>query len=143
MSKLLLEKNKFIKQPFVKQGKNVKTPDVIEIENFNHPIFCFKHLHSNYKVSKCSDKQMKALLTKLEQLSQLSWNEIILAHKHGTGSEKIKKSSLKVKVPAFITDDVDFLLALRFDGMSPILVHRNRFIMHIIFIDHNMSTYNH
>ncbi len=116
---------------------------MVELEDRNHPIFCFKHLHKDYSISKCSDDQKAALLDKIEKWCNMTWEEIWGAPRHGLGCEKIDRDSINQVIPAFVTKDVDYLLALRFQGKKPILVHRHKFIMHVIFIDHDFSVYDH
>lgn len=132
-----------ILSPEIKDGKNIKTPTLVEIEELDHPVFCFKHLHKDYSISKCSDEQKAALLNKIEKWCSMSWDEIWRAPRHGLGCEKINIKSIKPKIPPYITRDVEYLLALRFEGMKPILVHRHKFLMHIIFIDRDFSVYDH
>jgi hypothetical protein len=132
-----------IKLPKFDKGVKVLPPDTIEINDLKHPVFCFRHTHKDYGISCCSTEQKKELLGKIDQLSKATWEEIRLAHRHGLGGEKIDRSSLNVNPPVFITKDVDHLLAFRFDGKKAMLIHRYRFIMHVIFIDHNFSVYDH
>ena len=115
----------------------------IEMENFKHPIFCFKHIHKDHNIAKCTDEEKISLLEQLSNLSQLTWDQIKDTGRHAIGTEKIDRKSLKVKCPTFITDDVSYLLAIRFQGFKPFLIHRNRFIAHIIFIDSKFSVYKH
>lgn len=125
------------------QGKKFQIPPTVEMPDFDYPIFCFKHLHKNHDLDKCDDPEKKSLMEKVVKLSQLSWQDIQNAPRHGLGTEKIAISSIKPKCPPFITEDVSFLLALRFDGKKPILGHRNRFVFHVIFIDRDFTVYNH
>lgn len=126
-----------------KGGKKVLAPQSIQIESLEHPVFCLKYIHRDHGLDSCSDEEKKALLDKLFQLSQMTWQEIQLAPRHGAGTEKINRSSIRPTIPSFVTDDVQYLLALRFDGKKPFLVHRNKFIMHIIFIDNRYTVYSH
>lgn len=73
----------------------------------------------------------------------MTWQQIQLTGKHGSGTEKITVKSLKIKPPPFATEDVEFLLAARFDAKKHFLFHRNRFIAHIIFVDPKFSVYKH
>lgn len=82
-------------------------------------------------------------MEKLVKLSQLSWIDIQNSPRHGLGTEKIAINAIKPNCPEFITEDVSFLLALRFDGKKPILGHRNKFIFHVLFIDRDFTVYNH
>lgn len=125
------------------QKVGVSVGDTIEIKNFDYPIFCFRHLQANYNVDSCSDEDKIAFAQRLSKLSSMSWNDLKLAPRHGFGSEKIDKTSIKAPWPPFLTEDVNFLLAFRFSGMKPILGHRHHFVFHLIFIDHNYSVYDH
>ena len=128
----------------INQGTSIKlSTNQVVVENLNYPIFCFKHIHPGHGMSVCDEKEKKQFIEKLFALSQMTWNEIQLAPKHGAGTEKIRVDSLKSKPPKFITDDVEFLLAARFDGKKPFLFHRNKFIAHVIFIDNKFSVYDH
>lgn len=132
-----------INKPRKNKGKNIKQPDD-KYNNMNYPVFCFKHLSKKYHLDYCTDSEKKCLMEQLVLLSSMTWNEIQLASKHGTGSEKIELSSLKdTQIPISFTDDVGHLLALRFDGKKPIVGFRNGFIFHVFFIDRDFTLYNH
>lgn len=132
-------------RPDLNQGKNFKIPaqPLIQVPDYDYPIFCFKHLHKDHNLEQCDTEEKKALVEKMVAISQMTWQAIQLAPRHGMGTEKINIDSIRPKCPPFITEDVKFLLALRFDGKKPILGHRNKFIFHIIFIDRDYTVYNH
>ncbi len=111
--------------------------------NYDYPVFCFKHLHPDYDLKNCDSDELTALMHQLANLSKLTWQKLTLTQRHGMGSEKIYISQMAANCPDFITEDVDFLLAFRFIGKKPFLVHRNRFICHVLFIDNKFSLYNH
>ena len=127
----------------INQGKKFKLPETIEMPDYDYPIFCFRHLHPDHNLDGCTNDEKKSLIEKIVKLSQLSWLDMQNTQRHGLGTEKILISSIKPKCPDFITDDVTYLLALRFDGRKPILGHRDRFVFHVIFIDNKFSVYNH
>jgi len=112
------------------QGKNVSV-DVkavsnnTEIENFVHPIFCFRHIHKEHNLDVCTPDEKISLIERMVKLSGMTWLEIQSANKHGLGTEKIEYTSIKPSRPPFITKDVTFLLAARFHGKAPFLFHRN------------------
>jgi hypothetical protein len=123
---------------------NYNTDDVkIEVKNHKHPIFCFKYQHKDFDISKCTNDEKVSLLEQVGRLSQLTWEQITTTQRHGLGTEKINRDSLNVNCPAFITNDVKYLLAIRFQGKKPFLIHRDRFIAHVVFIDNKFSVYNH
>lgn len=115
----------------------------ILMHDHKHPVFCFKHLHKDKGIQNCTNDEQRLFLNQLVNLSKLTWDEIERSPRHGMGSEKIDRNSLKIPCPAFITDDVTYLLALRFQAKKPFLIHRDRFICHVIFIDNNFDVYNH
>lgn len=125
------------------QGKHIKVTTTVEVENFEHPIFCYRHLHKDYCLDQCDQEEKKSLIEKFVKLSQLTWRQIDQAPRHGLGYEKISIDSLKTKCPPFITEEVKHLIAFRYQGLKPFLGHRNRFILHVIFIDRDFSLYNH
>ncbi|MGE0561963.1 MAG: hypothetical protein AB7O47_09115 [Flavobacteriales bacterium] len=129
----------------LKDNNNPKIvyPDTIQVVNYDYPIFCFRHLHKNYNLDNCDEKEKSSLIEQMAKLSQLTWKDIQNSNRHGIGSEKIAVNSIKTALPKFITEDVEFLLALRFQGKKPFLVHRDRFICHVIFIDNKFTVYNH
>ncbi|RDI13219.1 hypothetical protein [Flavobacterium sp. AG291] len=119
------------------------TENRISMPDHKHPVFCFKHVHPDHNLNECTADEKVSLLEQIVRLSQMTWDEIERTHRHGMGSEKIEVNSLKVKCPEFITDDVNYLLSLRFQGKKPFLIHRDRFICHVIFIDNKFSVYKH
>lgn len=129
--------------PLTEGNKFIKDPSLIQIEDLDYPVFCFKHLHKSHDTEQCTDIEKKQFIEKLVQLSKMTWIDIQNTQRHGNGTEKINISSLKKTPPPFITEDVKFLLCIRFDGKKPFLFHRNRFIAHIIFIDNKFSVYPH
>ena len=133
-----------IKNPHqANQGKHVKVTPTVEIQNFEHPIFCYRHLHKDYCLEQCDQDEKKSLMERFVTLSQMTWQQISQAHRHGLGYEKIAIGGLSAKCPPFITEDVTHLLAFRYQGKKPFLGHRNRFILHVIFIERDYTLYDH
>ena len=137
-------KNKLKNPHQANQGNKIKgNPDVITVTNHKHPIFCFKFIHRDYGLSQCVQDEKIAFLEQMFRLSQLTWQQIEQTQKHGLGSEKIAISSLHAQCPSIVTEDVTFLLALRFLGNAPFVGYRDRFILHILFIDRAFTLYDH
>ncbi|HUX56070.1 MAG TPA: hypothetical protein VMV77_03800 [Bacteroidales bacterium] len=131
--------------PKPNQSQLIPTP-IIEADNRlirNHPIFCLRYLHKNYNVESCSQADRASLIRQMANLSQLSWDEIKLSGRHGMGSEKIKRKSIKASIPQEITPDVEDFLALRYSGKKAFIGFRNNYIFHIIYIDSDYSVYKH
>jgi len=108
------------------------------------PVFSFEHMRPNsgYSISCCENDDQAAFSRKLFMLSQMLWRDIIGAPRHGLGTEKIARSSLKVPIPASVTEDVTFL-AIRFNALKPMIGFRDGRTFQVLFLDHNFSAYNH
>lgn len=125
------------------QGKNIKAPEIVEMQNFEHPVFCFRYLHKDYCLQQCDADDKRFLMERLVALSSLTWQEISQAQRHGFGYEKMPISKLAGKPHRFITEDVEHLLVFRYHANKPFLGHRNRFIFHLIFIERDFTLYDH
>ena len=108
------------------------------------PIFSFEYMKAGngYSVDCCTADHRSALASRLFKLSQMTWLQIRMADRHGLGSEKIARNSLRVPIPAKVTEDADFL-ALRYNGMTPMIGYRDGRTFYILFLDHTMDVYNH
>ena len=138
-------KNRFNVTP-IKRGDLFKynfDKEITVLENYQHPIFCFKYLHPEHNLDKCDKDELSALVSQISKLSKLTWHEIEYTSRKGLGTEKINRSSIKPSIPSFITEDVSFLLSFRFLGKKPFVAYRNKFICHIIYIDNKFDVYPH
>ncbi|TDO22762.1 hypothetical protein [Pedobacter duraquae] len=125
------------------KGKLLKEKEVVSIDAFQHPVFCFKYIHQDFDLNHCTADEKVALIEQIIRLSGMTWNDIKLAPKHGLGSEKITISAINAGLPEMLTEDVDHLLALRFLGKAPFVGWRNKFIFHIFYIDRGFTLYKH
>jgi len=123
---------------------NIKYIPVADL-NFDYPVFCFRHLHRDFHLDNCNAQEKKSLIEQLVRLSKHSWTELQLSSRHGIGSEKIPLSAIKASIPhgLTITEDVQTLLAFRFEGYKSFIGLRNKFIFHIIYIDNKFCLYSH
>ena len=106
------------------------------------PAFCFQHLHGDHNITKLDAEEKRALIEKLIELSNMTWQQLKLSGRHGLGTEKINRNSILVSIPPSITEEVTFL-SIRFNGMKPMVGYRGNRIFHIVYLDHNFSVYNH
>jgi len=96
-----------------------------------------------YGLDSCEVNEKVALAHKLHELCQLTWNQIINAPRHGMGSEKIERNAIiGSNIPSHITEDVDFI-AIRFDGLKPMVGYRFDRVFHVIWLDTKLTLYNH
>jgi len=125
-------------------GNRIKPSEDKSINTeIKHPVFCFKYLHRKYDLSHCEVKEKVALLDTLHFLSQKTWSEIHLAHRHSFGTEKIKQTSIKgAGIPTHLSKD-EVLYALRFDKLKPMVGYKSSFVFHILYLDRDFSLYDH
>ncbi|WP_433966548.1 hypothetical protein [Tunturiibacter gelidiferens] len=102
------------------------------------PTFCLRYVDPEYCVSLCEKDDKAAFADRVRKLSQVTWNEIIQADRHGFGREKIATSSLKRPIPRHLTEDVTFI-ALRFSGKKPMVGYQSGRTFHAIWFDRDMS----
>ena len=119
----------------------IKIPSQNSIQ-VNYPVFCFRHLQSEPKKDY---KFFADFIVRLKKISSLSWNEILIADRHGFGTEKIPVSQIKSTLPKFITPEISDLIVFRANGDNrPFLGLRNGSVFHIIFFEESFGdVYNH
>ncbi|GHT67151.1 hypothetical protein AGMMS50239_29820 [Bacteroidia bacterium] len=133
-------------KPLIKDIQREKKINKNKIDTLNYPIFCFKYLREiSIKGSTDADFFVNFLL-RLQKLSDLGWEEIRKAPKHGFGTEQIPINKLKPKdYPSIMTPDVTHLTVFRANGDNrPFLGIQNKDIFHVIFIEAKFNDiYNH
>ncbi len=118
-----------------------------ELENYqkiDYPLFSFRHLqHTSYV--DCKDVSFfPNFMKRLKKLSELGWNAIHTAQRHGFGMEKLPQEIIKPQLPSIITPEVQ-LFAFRASGNNlPFVGFREGKIFHILFIETSFGDiYNH
>jgi len=106
------------------------------------PLFCFQYLQPGYCISDCNRDQKAALADKLREMSQLTWQQLRNAPRHGQGYEKIAQNAIKAPIPGCVTEDVN-IIAFRFHGTAPVVGYRARRIFHVFWLDRSYSLYKH
>lgn len=106
--------------------------------NREPPAFCLRYVDPSYCITLCDRDDRAAFAARIRKLSQLTWNDIIQADRHGFGREKIATSSLQRPIPLHLTEDVTFI-ALRFSGLKPMVGYQSGRIFHAIWFDRDMS----
>jgi hypothetical protein len=107
-----------------------------------NPVFCLRYLASPFCVTDCERQEQAAFSVTLRRLSAMTWSQIRNSPRHGLGSEKIGRASIKAPIPRGITDDVDFI-AIRFNGLAPMVGFRSNQIFHIVWLDRVFTLYDH
>lgn len=131
----------------IKKPKKTKTrlkvlPSETQSTQQMKPKFSLEFLQNSYCVCRCEKDDRAAFATKLRELSQLTWSQIICSGRHGMGYEKIDRKEIKAPIPRHITDDVN-LIAFRFSGKKPMVGYRSLEVFYIVWCDHDFSLYTH
>ncbi len=108
----------------------------------DYPIFCFKHLKLDFKKD---HKFYFSFIERIHKLSNLTWNQINVADRHGFGIEKLPVGQIKPELPKFVTPDVTDLTVFRANGDNrPFLGLRKNNVFHVIFLEETFGdVYNH
>jgi hypothetical protein len=106
------------------------------------PIFCLRYLAPPFCVTSCERQEQAAFSVTLKRLSTMTWSQIRNSPRHGLGSEKIGRAAIRASIPSGITDDVDFL-AIRFNGLAPMVGFRSNQVFHIVWLDRAFTLYDH
>lgn len=118
-----------------KEDKNKPTNDT-------HPIFCFRYnMDKNYTCDALTADKGFALLQKLNTWGKTTWAVIQSGNRKGVGHETISISSIKVSIPEIVKKQT--ILSTRFHGNCRLLGFRENSIFHIVWIDHDLSVYDH
>lgn len=112
-----------------------------DIDN-SPPVFSLRYLQRDFCVDCCEKNEKAAFADKLFKLSQLSWADIRKADRHGLGTEKISRNSIKAAIPTHITPDVDFL-AFRFCAKAPMVGYKLGSVFYILWLDRAFKLYDH
>jgi hypothetical protein len=130
-----------IKRPAQKSKGRIK-PRVPSSTNDLNPVFCLHYLDSKYGLGACQGTEIIAFAHKLHELSQMTWEQILFANRHGLGSELIAARRIKGRIPPEFVSAVDFI-AVRFEGKKPMVGERKNQIFHIIWLDRDFTLYDH
>ena len=110
-----------------------------------HPAFCFRYLHNDYDIDKlllAEDKSIKSFLSKLNNLSKITWQEIIRSSRYKNGTEIISSNQLKKPLPKEITLDMN-ILVFHLQDLFRLIGVRDGKVFYALFVDINGELYNH
>lgn len=139
-----MSSKKKIKPVTIGESKHFIPPPIKNEGSSNQfsPVFslCFQ---KGYCITDCQKNEKVAFAEKLHELSRRTWNEIINSNRHGSGCEKIEKNKINSSIPTHVTEDIKFFIAIRFDGLKPMVGYREGIILHILWLDRNFRLYKH
>lgn len=132
-----------IQKQKAKQGSLVKSVEPFNYDN-NPPIFSLEKLQPGKYCFSELDQENKAMFADaIFRRKNLTWNEIKRADRHGLGTEKVAKVSIKAPTPKFITDDMDSYLVFRYHGKRPMVGYRQRDVFYVLWFDSDFTLYDH
>jgi len=133
-----------IRQQKPEKGKKIQAhPSSSELAQKNPPTFSLRYLDKGYCLSKCEQEEKAAFADTLHKLSQLTWQQINQAPRHGLGFEKLAGDSIKGTIPPHLRgQDVNFI-AFRFHGQAPMVGYRDQSVFYVIWLDRAFTLYNH
>lgn len=120
-------------------GNNrISVKEIQELSEIEHPIFSFRYLH-NDSYPNCNDASFFIkFFERLQKLSELGWEKIRIANRHGYGMEKIPIAQLNVSIKnvPFITPEVKEIDVFRSNGDNRTFagVQKGK-IFYILFIE--------
>lgn len=126
----------FSQQPILQQAN----------DDDDYIAFSLKNLVNGYDLhsNKCTDYLRSQLILKLQTLCNNTWNTLFTKGKQSGGMEIINRQSFKVPLPACITEDINHLYVLRFNSQNSRLIgFRSDNVFQAVFVDVDLSTYNH
>jgi hypothetical protein len=131
------------KPPKTEKGERIQVRSNPDAQlQLQPPTFSLRYLNKDYCLSKCTKEEKAAFADKLHKLSQLSWQEIMQADRHGLGFEKIAHSAIKTSIPAHLGEDVN-IIAFRFAGKAPMVGYRDQATFYVIWLDRDFTLYRH
>ena len=134
------------RKPQANKGRRISLSESSESAKSDYnrepPSFCLRYVDPSYCITNCSVEDRLAFVKRIRKLSQMTWNDIIQADRHGFGREKIDRGAIRRPIPRHITEDVTFI-ALRFSGLKPMVGYQRDRTFHIIWFDCGFDLYDH
>lgn len=138
-----MAKGKRIREPSGNQGRLIQSQEPPDYDS-HPPLFSLERLQSGHYCLSSMDAEGKAAFADaIFRRRSLSWKEIRQAPRHGLGTEKIARSSIKAAIPPFITDEITDFLAFRYHGKRPMVGYRLRDVFFVLWLDRDFTLYDH
>ena len=98
------------------------------------PKFCLHFLGADFDVHALDAAGQAAFAKTLQKLSGSLWKELILAPRHGQGSERILRDQIRAPIPPRFQDQDKFLV-FRYNGLLPMAGARVDDVYHVLWIE--------
>jgi hypothetical protein len=132
-----------IKKPKGGGSKRLLAPEPTSKSSHHmRPRFSLENLSKSHCLSSCEVPEKAAFADRLHEMSQLTWQQIAQADRHGQGSETIDRDAIKASIPSCITEDVT-IIAFRCIGMAPMVGYKVHDTFYVVWIDRQYNLYPH
>jgi hypothetical protein len=91
-------------------------------------------MQADFSIAGCTVEERATFATKLAKWSEMTWQQLTQADRHGLGYEHIK--SILVPRPPHVPEDAS-LLAFRFHSHLPVIGYRTERVFHAVWFDRN------
>jgi hypothetical protein len=98
------------------------------------PKFCLRFLRDGFDVHALDARRQAAFAKTLQKLSASRWKDLVVAPRHGLGTELIPAGELKPAIPVQFQDETKFMV-FRYDGNLPMAGARVRDVYHVLWIE--------
>ena len=109
-----------------------------------HPKVGWKLTVSGWGSDEMPAEQAKSFLQKWQKRGAMTWDQILMAGRHGLGSETIPVDAIIPAVPTWLKESGDSLLAFRHHGLLPVVGIRVDDVFEVIWVETKFNTlYSH
>jgi hypothetical protein len=98
------------------------------------PKFCLHFLRDDFDVHSLDASNQAAFAKSLQKLSASRWKDLIVAPRHGQGSERIPRGQIRAPIPPRFQDQDKFLV-FRYNGKHPMAGVRVDDVFHVLWIE--------
>jgi hypothetical protein len=122
----------------------IPPPEVLQDYDQKPPLFSLERVQEgDHGYSALTTAEKAAFADAIYKRRGLKWIELKKCHRHKLGTELIPRGQIKVPIPAFVTEDQDSFMVMRFSDLKPIIGFRERNIFYVIWFDCNFKVYKH
>lgn len=115
-------------------GAPLQEPPPPQDPNKATPRFCLRHLQSGFDIEALDVQKRADFAVALQKRARMQWRDIILASRHGLGSENMPAKFIKPGIPPQF-EDTDTFMVLRYSGKLPMVGVRTLDTFHIVWIE--------
>jgi hypothetical protein len=121
----------------------IKPADGIRVStNDVSPLFSLAAMDPEYSVEQSGERPLAEFAHLLRRLAQLTWGQIQSRNRRQLGHEQIPRDQLKPSVVGQVPED-RVPLVFRAGSHVRVIGYRDGAVLHVVAVDHDLSTYGH